>query len=542
MTNPEPLDCAWPLALRFTTVTTVGRSSLTTSTTGSAPAGTCAGATVGSALGDGSMKVAGGRPPSTLAAAPPAMPPRTTPTRRSAAALPLDRVVFVTGLPPDAGSGFACGGGGLAAAGRRSRDLRLDHLTDRGTADLEVDVTVGFDLDLLVHALESLLRVRHRVDRLRADERRRIDRERDVEVLRFGVHEQLSDVADLHRLRDRRLARTQRDDVGALVLTHETEIRRARERQLDRLFAVVAQAVAHSRGEPLVGDADVLADPEARHRRERADRRLEREAHGPRFTLGGERVIHRVQAHRLVASDAEAVLEERAPRRIVVEQLRQTALLRTDRLVDRLRFLLRGPAYQHLARLLGATQVLVLGFGPPRERVDEIRRRCVDVPLDHGAALHVHEHRASVPAEDVLVVAVDVVVALLAGGDATLREDSLGLEQRRVRVRAQVREVDTAEHAVPVHVVALRAPQVLLRLPNLLRAIEDAAASELLRHDEHALVQRVRFGILREEVAPEWRGHERLQVLAELVARLRVAPRGSRVECPRAHLGIRAAG
>ena len=34
------------------------------------------------------------------------------------------------------------------------------------------------------------------------------------------------------------------------------------------LLAVVAQAVAHAGREALVGDADVLADPEARRRRE----------------------------------------------------------------------------------------------------------------------------------------------------------------------------------------------------------------------------------------------------------------------------------
>ena len=136
-----------------------------------------------------------------------------------------------------------------------------------------------------------------------------------------------------------------------------------------------------------------------------------------------------------------------------------------------------------LPELLGAAQRFVLGLGPARERVDEIRRRRVDVPLDDGAALHVHEHRARVAAEDVLVVAVDVVVALLAGGDAPLRQDAFRLQQRRVRVGAKVREVDAAEDAVPVDVVALRAPQVLLRLTDF------GDASRMLRRASSSLTR-----------------------------------------------------
>src|SRR5581483_5318899 len=76
---------------------------------------------------------------------------------------------------------------------------------------------------------------------------------------------------------------------------------------------------------------------------------------------------------------------------------------------------------------------------------------------------------------------------------------------------------------------------------HFLRRVEDAAARELFRLDEHALVERVRLGILREEVAPERRDHERFEILAELVAGLLHAARGRRVERPGRHLGIRAA-
>src|SRR5688572_27822380 len=48
------------------------------------------------------------------------------------------------GLPPRTGRGFARGRGRLAAARRWAHGLRLDHLAERGAADLEIDVTVRF--------------------------------------------------------------------------------------------------------------------------------------------------------------------------------------------------------------------------------------------------------------------------------------------------------------------------------------------------------------------------------------------------------------
>src|SRR5207302_11407289 len=85
--KPEPLDCAWPFAARFTTVTTAGKRSFTTSTVVSLPAGTVTGTDVGSTVGAGviATRSPGWRPSITVAAAPPARPPSTTPTSRSAA-------------------------------------------------------------------------------------------------------------------------------------------------------------------------------------------------------------------------------------------------------------------------------------------------------------------------------------------------------------------------------------------------------------------------------------------------------------------------
>src|SRR5712691_2096658 len=94
-----------------------------------------------------------------------------TPTRRSAAARPpFTREV----LPARNPRCFrVCARRYLAPPRRRSHGVGLDHLADRGRAYLEVDVGIRLDgdaprrsdLQLLVDALEALLRVRDGVDR-----------------------------------------------------------------------------------------------------------------------------------------------------------------------------------------------------------------------------------------------------------------------------------------------------------------------------------------------------------------------------------------
>src|SRR6267142_2983016 len=138
----------------------------------------------------------------------------------------------------------------------------------------------------------------------------------------------------LDRLSRRGLPRPDGDHVGGVLLREETDVRRTGELQTYRFLAVVAQAVAHAGGETLVRDADVFSDPETGHARERARRRLEDETHGARLALRRQLVVVRVQHDRLGLSDAEAVLEERAARHVVLEQLGETALLRAHRLVN----------------------------------------------------------------------------------------------------------------------------------------------------------------------------------------------------------------
>src|ERR671936_2604987 len=95
MTKPEPLDCGWPFAARFTTVTTAGRSSWTTSTVVSAPAGTTTADALGIDVGAGvtSTSSVGARPVMTVAVAPPTTPPKMIPIRRSAAPVGPDERV-----------------------------------------------------------------------------------------------------------------------------------------------------------------------------------------------------------------------------------------------------------------------------------------------------------------------------------------------------------------------------------------------------------------------------------------------------------------
>ena len=305
------------------------------------------------------------------------------------------------------------------------------------------------------------------------------------------MHRDVGHVARIEWLAGRGLLRPGGDRVHRILFGEKADVRRARERDGDALLALVAQPVADPGREPLVGDADVLADPQTRDRRERPLRRLQDEAHRARLALRCELVVDGVEKDGVGSSGAEAVLEERAPRDVVLEELGQAALPRAHGLVDRLRFLLGGLADQDLAGLFGPAQGFVLRLGPSGQRIDEVRRRRVQIPLDHRSALHVDEDRAGVPTEDVLVVAVDVVVTLLPRRGTALREDPLGLEQRGVRVGPQVREVDPAEHAVPVDVIPLCAPEVLLRLTDLRRRVENAAARELFADDEHPLVQPV---------------------------------------------------
>src|SRR5438067_668686 len=276
-----------------------------------------------------------------IATAPPETPPTITPARRKAAA----RAPLTSGLAARKARGFGRRArGSSTSACRRPDRLRLDHLADSRRAHLEIDVRVGLDvhvpaagdLELLVEALEPLLGVGDGVDRLGRDRARWVDREGDVEVASFAMDGDLGDVAHVDRLAGGGLPRADSDDIGRAGLRQQAQVAGARELERNPLLAVVAQAVAHSRGQALVRDAHVLPNAEPRDGRERTRGRLEDQAHGARLALRGELVVIRVQDHWLGFPHAHAVLEERAPRRIVFEELRESALARAHGLVYRL--------------------------------------------------------------------------------------------------------------------------------------------------------------------------------------------------------------
>src|SRR5438105_5013990 len=144
------------------------------------------------------------------------------------------------------------------------------------------------------------------------------------------------------RLSGGRLLRPDRDHVGGVLLRKQTDVRRAGELDGYRFLAVVAEPIPDPGGEPLVGDADVLADPKAGNALECAGRGLEDEAHGPRLALRGQLVVVGVEHDRLCLAGAEAVLEERPARDVVLEKLGETTLACTYGLVDGLGLLLGG--------------------------------------------------------------------------------------------------------------------------------------------------------------------------------------------------------
>src|SRR5438309_135389 len=202
------------------TVTTDGRRSCTTDTSGSLPPGAPAPAPVASGVALGRMPVVFaalgvGEPP--LAGVTHAEPSPTSTTVRS-----VRRSALTPELSPRRPWCFGrASGRGAAPPSGRASGLRLDHLADGRGADLEVYMRVGLDLhvpgagelELLVDALEALLRVRDRVDRPRRERTRWIDGEGDVEVTRLRVHRDVRHVSRVQRLSRGRLLRAGGDRV-----------------------------------------------------------------------------------------------------------------------------------------------------------------------------------------------------------------------------------------------------------------------------------------------------------------------------------------
>ncbi len=84
--------------------------------------------------------------------------------------------------------------------------------------------------------------------------------------------------------------------------------------------------------------------------------------------------------------------------------------------------------------------------------------------------------------------------------------NELGADEAAPELCAQVRSVKTAENAVPVGIVALRAKEKVAGLLQLLAGFRDAAARgrgvDAIGDMQHFFVQQVGFGIFAEESAP----------------------------------------
>ena len=156
-----------------------------------------------------------------------------------------------------------------------------------------------------------------------------------------------------------------------------------------------------------------------------------------------------------IALDVEQAVQQRsASESIVGQETVQARLLLRRRVADR------------SGRALAARETRVVGLGPPGEHVGRVvaTRQHGDLG-ERAAARRVQRHRQRGRPYQDLVAAVAVHVGDRdLDGRRTARQLGLGLQQRALHRPAQVREIAAAEHAVPVGVVGLAAPQRLARL------------------------------------------------------------------------------
>src|SRR5215210_1565436 len=102
---------------------------------------------------------------------------------------------------------------------------------------------------------------------------------------------------------------------------------------------------------------------------------------------------------------------------------------------------------------------VVVRLAPPGERIGIIGFACKDrILLDRTTAAGADQGREPIRVNPDLIVAVPVQVQHLRGQILTAPEISLGLREIPPDGLSQMRQVETAEDAVPVRVVALRSP------------------------------------------------------------------------------------
>ncbi len=154
-------------------------------------------------------------------------------------------------------------------------------------------------------------------------------------------------------------------------------------------------------------------------------------------------------------------------------------------------------AVKRCRRLSGDAQCLMVRLGMPGHHVDEIQSsREVHHHL-HGATAGRRHQGAAVSGMDPLFrVPVGIEVDRLDGHRLALAEQALGQGELGPERRAEMRQVEPAEDAMPVGIIALGPPDG----PACRGRVAAFPAERGER--EHRLVQPIRFGVFRQEVAP----------------------------------------
>ena len=161
----------------------------------------------------------------------------------------------------------------------------------------------------------------------------------------------------------------------------------------------------------------------------------------------------------------------------------------------------------------------MIGLGATRENVSDVESgREVAELREHPAGVGLERDGQRVRADEDLRPAIAVAVFARPGdrgGGARLDQRSLGLQERRLHRAAEVRKVTAAEHAVPVGVVGLSAPERDLTAHES-RVVGPPGERGVDRPREaHHLPVRVGdFGILDEEIPPETAAQQARQPLA----------------------------
>ena len=195
----------------------------------------------------------------------------------------------------------------------------------------------------------------------------------------------------------------------------------------------------------------------------------------------------------------------------------------------------------------------VIRLGPALNGIDERRRSGTKIESSEGAAVRWFEQSLVFGGgEKVLVSAVGVVVeqfdARHESGTGLAVSDGLGANKTAPEFGAEMRSVESAEDAVPVSVIALRAEEQVSGLCEFIGRLRACAprgnGSDASGDAEHFFVEQVGLGVFAEETAPGAAAQEGNDFGAtrELFLYGVVTLADTRGENPLHHFGVRSGG